>query len=231
MLALTARRRIGAIATAALALAVVPATGVAGLRSFGSTLKAPANVTKARRADTAYWQTKLAGGASPRSPATGQIKSFQIKGIALSRPKAGVPGGETMFHLQSLRKRPDGSYKILVTSQAFFLPSKGTNPQKITTYRPINFCIKKGDSLVFNTVGGWDGIANRTGPYPDGTPLQIFSRVPGAVVAEYTKAGGTNNGNIIRAKSAPGTGHELLMRLTVGTGKNATGICPGGTGR
>ncbi|MEY2443266.1 MAG: hypothetical protein QOJ46_2692 [bacterium] len=229
MLALTARRRIGAIATAALALALVPATGVASLRSFGSTLKAPANVTKARQADTAYWQTKLAGGASPRSPATGQIKSFQIKGIALSRPKAGVPGGETMFHLQSLRKRPDGSYKILVTSQAFFLPSKGTNPQKITTYRPINFCIKKGDSLVFNTVGGWDGTS--TGPNALGTPLQIFSRVPGSTVAEYTKANGTNNGNIIRGKSGPGTGHELLMRLTVGTGANATGLCPGGTGR
>jgi hypothetical protein len=231
MLSPTVRRLGAATATAALVAALVPAIGAASLRSFGSTLKAPANVTKARQADTAYWQTKLAGGASPRSPATGQIKSFKIKGIALSRPQPGVRGGETMFHLQSLRKRPDGSYKILVTSQAFFLPSKGTDPQKITTYRPINFCIKKGDSLVFNTVGGWDGIANRTGPYPDGTPLQIFSRVPGATVAEYTKANGTNNGNIIRGKSGPGTGHELLMRLTVGTGANATGLCPGGTGR
>ncbi len=225
------RRTVTTTVAAAAVLALVPASSVASLLSFGSTLKAPANVTKARQADTAYWQTALAGGKSPRSPATGQIKSFKIKGIALSSPKAGVPGGETMFHLQSLRKRADGTYKILVTSQAFFLPGKGTNSQKVTTYRPINFCIKKGDSLVFNTVGGWDGIANRTGPYPDGTPLRIFAKATGSAVAEYTKANGTNNGNIIRAKATPGRGHELLMRLTVGTGKNATGLCPGGTGR
>jgi hypothetical protein len=108
------------------------------------------------------------------------------------------------------------------------LPGKGTNPQTITTFRPVNFCIAKGDSLVLNTVGGWDGIANRTGPFPDGTPLQIFSRVAGATVAEYTKAGGTNNGNVIHGTST--RGRELLMRLTVGTGKDATGLCKGGTG-
>jgi len=228
MIDLTARLG-GAAATAALAFAVMPATGTAALRSFGSTLTAPANVTEARQADTAYWQTTLPGGASPRSPATGQIKSFKVKGIAKSSWKTGMVGGERMFHLQSLRKRSNGTYKILVTSQAFFLPGNGTNPQKVTTFRPINFCIKKGDSLVLNTVGGWSGTS--TGPYAMGTPLQIFSNVPGASVAEYTKADGTNNGDTIRANAGPGKNHELLMRLTVGTAQNATGLCPGGTGR
>ena len=82
---------------------------------------------------------------------------------------------------------------------------------------------------MFNTVGGWDGIANRTGPYPDGTPLQIFSGVAGATVSEYMKANGTNNGAVITSKTGPGTGHELLMRMTVGTGKDGTGLCKGGT--
>ena len=223
-------RGVAAAATAAALLVAVPASSDAALLSFGSTLKARANVKQARQADTAYWQTKLPGGASPRAPANGQIKAFKVKGIALSSWKPGSPpGGERMFHLQSLHKQPNGSYKILVTSQAFFLPGKGTNSQTITTFRPTNFCIAKGDSLVLNTVGGWDGIANRTGPYPDGTPLQIFSGVAGATVAAYTKANGTNNGNIIRGKST--AGRELLMRLTVGTGRNGTALCKGGTGR
>ncbi len=222
------RHAVATLAAAAL-LALTPAAGDAKLLSFGSTLKAPANVKEARQADTAYWQTKLPGGRSPRSPATGQITSFKVKGIALSSWKPGQVGGERMFHLQSLRKRPDGSYRVLVTSQAFFLPGMGTDPQKITTFRPTNFCIRKGDSLVFNTVGGWDGIATGKGPFPLGTPLQIFSRVTGATVAAYTKAGGTNNGDVLRGKSL--AARELLMRLTVGTGSNATGLCPGGTGR
>jgi hypothetical protein len=232
MSALTTRRLVIVAVSGALLPALLPATGSAALRSFGSTLAAAANVTEARQADTAYWQTKLPGGKPTRAPATGQIKSFKVKGIAKSNWKPGATvGGERMFHLQSLRKRSDGSYKIIVTSGAFYLPGNGTNPQKITTFRPINFCVRKGDSLVLNTVGGWDGITSGKGPYPLGTPLQIFSKVSGATSAEYTKAGGTNNGDVVRAKAGAGAGRELLMRLTVGTAKNATALCPGGTGR
>lgn len=225
------RAAIAAIATVAGLLALVPATGDAALLSFGSTLAAPANVTEARQADTAYWQTTLPAGRSPRSPATGQVKSFKIKGIALSNPRAGVPGGETLFHLQVLRKRAGGTYKVLRTSQGFNLPGRGADPQKITTYRPTNLCVGKGDVLAFNTVGGWDGIAAGNGPYPMGTPLQIFSRVPGTLVSEFTGANKTNNGAILRPRTSRGRDHELLMRPTVGTGRNATGLCPGGTGR
>lgn len=231
MPALSARRVCGATAAAALALTLVPATGATKLVQFGSDLKRRASVTEARQADTAYWQTAFAGGRSPRSPVSGQIKSVRIKGTARSSWKPGSPiGGERMFHLQTLRKQSNGTFKILVTTQAFFLPGRGTPSQKITSYRPINFCVAKGDYVVFNTVGGWDGIPNRTGPYPDGTPLQIFANAPGSIVAEYTKANGTNNGNVITSKSGPGTGHELLMRMTVGTGKDGTGLCKGGTG-
>jgi len=230
MPALTTPRCLTITVAVAFVPAVMPASSSAALISFGSTLKASANITKAHQADTAFWQTKLPAGKSPRAPANGQIKSFKVKGIAKSSWKPGsAVGGERMFHLQSLRKRANGTYKILVTSQAFYLPGTGTNPQKITTFRPINFCIAKGDSVVFNTVGGWDGITDQTGPYPMGTPLQIFSRVAGATVAEYTKAGATNNGDTVTSNSKPGAGHELLMRMTVGTGKNGTALCKGGT--
>ena len=222
-----ARRVAVAAATATALLVLLPASGSAKLVQFGSNLKARANVKQARQADTAYWQTKFPG-RSALAPVSGQIKSARIKGIALSNWKPGSPiGGERMFHLQALRKQANGKWKILVTTQAFFLPGRGTPSQTITSYRPINFCIAKGDAVVFNTVGGWDGIANRTGPYPDGTPLQIFSRATGSTVAEYTKADGTNNGNVITAKSV--AGRELLMRTTIGTGKDGTALCKGGT--
>ncbi len=219
-----------AAATAAALLVLLPATGAAKLVTFGSSLKARANVTEARQADTAYWQTRFAGGRSPRSPVSGQIKSVRIKGTARSSWQPGSPiGGERMFHLQVLRKQANGTFKIIVTTQPFYLPGRGSPSQTITTFRPINFCALKGDYIVFNTVGGWDGIANRTGPYPDGTPLQIFSRATGSTVAEYMKADGTNNGDVITASTKQGKGHELLMRMTVGTGKDGTGLCQGGT--
>jgi hypothetical protein len=207
-------------------LVALPATSDARLATFGSSLAAGATVVKARPVDTAYWNRTLVGGRKTVSPVRGQIRSFKVKGIALSNPKSGVPGGETMFHLQALRKRPDGSFKVLRTSQAFFLPGKGANPQKITTYRPANFCIAKGDTLAFNTVGGFG-----PGTFPQGTPLQIFAAVAGSNVSQFTAADKTNNGDILRARNGDGRNQELLMQATAGTGSDATGLCPGGTGR
>src|ERR1044072_3653643 len=137
---LIARRWMAAPA-ALCGLALVPAPGTAAQMTFGSDLTARANISQARQADTAYWQTAFADARNPTSPATGQITSFKLKGIALASPVPGIPGGETMFHLQALRPRPDGTFLILRSSQAFFLPPKGTDPQTITTFAPENFCI------------------------------------------------------------------------------------------
>ena len=134
-----------------------------------------------------------------------------------------------MFHLQALKRQPDGTFLILRTSNAFFVPPKGTDPQTITSYDPINFCIETGEVLVFNTVGGWDGIMNGTGPYPGGTRLQVFSRIPNAVVSEFEGADQTNNGDVLTASTAKTTGLELLMQMTLSTGPDATPLCPGGT--
>ena len=104
------------------------------------------------------------------------------------------------------------------------MPNSG-GPETITTFQPSNLCAAAGDVVVFNTIGGWSGTANP--PFNLGTPLQIFSRNPNAVVSEYTKDNGTNNGAIVSPTRNPG--HELLMQLTVGTGPDGTGLCPGGT--
>jgi hypothetical protein len=230
MSTLTSARRWLAAAAAALAgLAAAPAAGYAAQLTFGSDLSAAANVAQARQADTAYWQTTLADGRNPAAPASGQITSFRLKGIALASPQPGVIGGETMFHLQALRRQPDGTFLILRTSGAFFVAPKGTDPQTITSYEPINFCIETGELLVFNTVGGWDGIVDQSGPYPSGTPLQTFSRIPNSVVSEFEGAEQTNNGNVLTASTAKTTGLELLMQMTLGTGPDATPLCPGGT--
>ncbi len=219
---------LAAPAAALAGLAAAPASGLAEQVTFGSDLSAPANVVQARQADTAYWQTRFADGRNPASPGTGQITSFRLKGTSLSNPVPGVVGGETMFHLQALKPQPDGTFLILRTSQALFVPPKGTDPQTITTYEPINFCIETGEVLVFNTVGGWDGIVDQSGPYPGGTPLQIFSRIPNAVVSEFEGADLTNNGNLLKPSTAKTSGLELLMQLTLSTGVDATPLCPGG---
>ena len=230
-----ARRWLAAAATALAGLALAPASGVAEQITFGSDLAAPANLVQERQADTAYWQAAFADGRNPTSPGNGQITSIRVKGIALSTPVAGVVGGETMFHLQALKPQPDGTFLILRTSQALFMPGRGTDPQAITTFEPINFCIETGEVLVFNTVGGWDGVVNRSGPYPDGTPLQIFSRVANARVSWFEGADLTNNGNVITAitddparPKRSTSGHELLMQMTLSTGVDATPLCPGG---
>jgi hypothetical protein len=217
-------------APAALAgLALAPAASLAAQSTFGSDLAAPANVAQARQADTAYWQTTFPDGRSPVTPGRGQITSIRLKGIAMANPVAGVPGGETMWHLQALQPQPDGRFVIQRTSGAFFVPPKGTDPQTITTYNPVNFCVEAGEVLAFNTVGGWDGIVNQTGPYPGGTPLQIFARIPTAVASSFEGADQTNNGDTITGDTARTNGLELLMQLTLSTGPDATPLCPGGT--
>ena len=144
------------------------------------------------------------------------------------RRRHGSPGGERIFHLQALRPRGDGTFQVLRSSQAFLLPPKATDPQTITTYAPENFCIAAGDVLVFNTVGGWDGIVTGTGPFPTARRCRSSRASRRGRVGVL---GAQRDGQRRRpqAEHAPGQGHELLMQLTLGTGPNATALCPGGT--
>jgi hypothetical protein len=221
-----ARRAAGATALAGALLALAPMSANAALITWGSNLAAAANYAEAHPVDTAFWQTSYPDGGTTRVPADGQIRSVRIKGIALSNPIAGVPGGETMFHIQVAAPQPDGRFQVRNpggTSGAFFLPEKGADPQKVTEYLPENLCARQGDIVDFNTVGGWD---NGSGLYPNGTPIQIFSRIPNAVMSEFTAPDKTNNGDFFTPTAVPG--FEVLMQMTVGTGPDGTGLCPGG---
>ncbi len=234
------KRNLGiAAAAATCGLALVPATGSATVYPFGSSLTATADRPEARQADTVYWQTTFADGRSPVAPVDGQIRLVRIKGIALSDRTApiGAPpvGGERDFHIQVMRPLPNGTFEIRNpggTSGFMSLPPRTADPQTVTDYSSdagqiVNLCVRAGDSVVFNTIGGWDAIPNRTGPYPDGTPLQIFANAPNAIVSEFTGDNQTNNGAIIPPR--PGPGRELLMQVTIGTGAHGTALCAGGT--
>ena len=221
-------------------LLTFPAAGLAELQTFGSDLTAPATEVRAEQRDVAYWQTAFADKRSPSVPVDGQIKEVRLKGFAHSDrlPGALGGGGETGFHFQALTP---GGGSARITSQFFDVPNRNAgNAATITTYRPENFCVKQGEEIALNSIGGWDGVANRdpkvgpVGPYPDGTPLQIFASVPSAKLTYFTADQGTNNGQVF----SPRPGHpaderadvhgvELLMQMTLATGNDRSYECGG----
>jgi len=241
----TRRRLALALAASGALLAAVPAAGQAAVIPFGSDLTAPADTVQAHQADTMFWHSKLAGGGSLVVPEDGEILSYRLKGTALRnrddrppRPDGKPnPGGETMVHFQVMRPQGDGSYRIENTSSSFNVPTTG-DPQQISSFAsppPIRQCVKAGDVVVFNTVGGFDAVGDQSNgwqgrplsPYPMGTPLQVFAAVPGSSTSQYEKADGTNNGDTVRGKEV--AGEELLMQPTLGTGADANQVCPGGS--
>ena len=241
---------LACVASGAL-LGVLPSTSQAEIVAFGSNLSADATkeAVQAHQADTAFWPTKMGNGGGVVA-ADGEILSIRVKGIARRNPDARPPrsdgkpnpGGETLFHFQVLEPRPDGTVRVREqnstgagTSSPQNMPTSG-DPQQITTFvTKTRMCAFKGDFVAFNTVGGFDGVGDqRNGydgtplsPYPMGTPLQIFAKVPGSITANYEKADGTNNGDTLRP--SPLDGLELLMETTMGTGPDANQVCAGGS--
>ncbi|CAA9415468.1 MAG: hypothetical protein AVDCRST_MAG64-2610 [uncultured Phycisphaerae bacterium] len=240
------RRALLALAASGALLAVVPAAAHAALIPFGSDLRAEADTVQAHQGDTMFWHTKLANGGQTVVPADGQILSYRLKGTALrhrdDRPPRSDgkphPGGETMVHFQTMRPQGDGSYRIVATSAAFDVPTTG-DPQQVSLFAsppPIRECVKAGDVVVFNTVGGFDAVGDqRNGwrgtplsPYPMGTPLQVFAAVPGSVTSQFEGADKTNNEDTVRGTEV--AGEELLMQPTLGTGPDANQVCGGTQG-
>ncbi len=228
------RARRGAVATiliAGLGL-VAPATGNADYQTFGSDLRASANHVESQGADTAYWQTAFSDGRVATVPVAGQIKEIRLKGFAHSDREDGAAdgrGGERMFHLQALTPE-GGTVRARISSQAFDVPSRSTaGADTVTSYRPENFCVKPGEHIAFNNIGGFNQIA-----FPKGTPMQVFASAPGAAVSRFTADNGTNNGMLF----APRAGHphdstgrlggvELLMQITLATGDDRSYECGG----
>ena len=204
-----------ALLTASLALLAWPAAGHAAKTTLGSDLSAPANVTESHGADAVFWGTDLPGRRAVRVTRKGQITRIRLKGTAVRR--AGAPAPLTLMHFQILRPSGGGRVKVMLTSAGFRVPVGG-NPNRITSYRPVNLCARKGDYVAFNNVGGFSPPH-----YPNGTPFRVFSRVEGSTTGFFTKGDGTNNGAVFRGR--PQRGQELLMQMVLTTGRGVSPPC------
>jgi hypothetical protein len=246
----------GCLLAAAIAL-IVPAAGRADIKTFGSPLtgaatldtaedldyagtdthvpaspEAPSGVVHTYHfgADAALWNTSLANG-STRVPETGQALKVSLEGCAVPAPNGPPP--LTQIHFQVITPQPDGGAKIDITSQPFDIPvcgAGGASGSTVSTYEPINLCASAGDYIAFNEEGGFVEHS-----YQSGVRYLVLGRVAGSTTDSFIRGGGTNNGDMMaRADTSSmdgfmvNPGKELMMRVTLGTGKDATHICPGG---
>jgi hypothetical protein len=181
-------------------------------------------------ADTALWSIGQVAG-DPLVPATGQALKVSLEGCA--QRAAGGPSPLTEIHFQDITPLPGGGAKVNITSQGFNIPicgDGGASGSTVSTYEPINLCVSEGDYVAFNDEGGY--VPN---VYRDGVPYQVLGAVRGSTTDSFVKDGGTGNGATMSAGEtsandgfATNHGEELMMRVTLGTGNDATHICPGG---
>jgi hypothetical protein len=182
-------------------------------------------------ADTALWNVALAGGAAS-VPATGQAVKVSLEGCA--RPARGGPPPLNQIHFQDLSPLPGGGATVNLTSAGFEIPVCGTNGASgstVTTYEPVNLCVSRGDYVAFNDEGGY--VENI---YRAGVPYEVLGAVQGSTADSFLRNDGTGNGAIMSPSYtsamegfASNENEELMMQVTLGTGPNATHICPGGT--
>ena len=236
---------------------IAPAVGRADVKTFGSPLTVPATLNTAEDlgyagtytavppapdapngefhtfhygADTALWSIGQAAG-DPRVPATGQALKIGLEGCA--QEAEGGPTPLTEIHFQDITPLPGGGAKVNITSQGFNIPicgHGGANGSTLSTYEPINLCVSEGDYVAFNDEGGY--VPNT---YRNGVPYQVLGAVRGSTTDSFVKDGGTGNGATMSSSEtsandgfATNHGEELMMRVTLGTGNDATHMCPGG---
>jgi hypothetical protein len=251
------RRLLLWLSLAGLIAALAPAVGQAEISTFGSPLSVPATLNTSENlgypgtntavppapdapngifhtfhfgADTALWNVGLASG-DPRVPATGQALKVSLEGCA--QQASGGPPPLTEIHFQTLSPQPGGGVKVSITSQGFNIPvcgQGGAGGSTVTTYEPINLCVNAGDYVGFNDDGGY--VEN---VYRSGVPYQVIGAVRGSTMDSFIKNQGTGNGSVMSPSEtsandgfATNHGEELMMRVTLGTGADATHICPGG---
>jgi hypothetical protein len=237
---------------------LAPATSGATVTTFGSPLSVPATLNTAENlnyqgtntdvppspeaptgvvhtyhygADAALWNVAQASGA-PSAPATGQALKVSLEGCA--KPAANGLPPLTQIHFQDISPLPGGGAKVNLTSQAFSIPVCGQNGaggSTVTTYEPINLCMSAGDYVALNEEGGFVPHA-----YQSGVPYQVFGSVAGSTSDSFIRGNGTGNGATLSSLDttnmdgfASNRNEELMLRVTLGTGPNATHICAGGT--
>jgi hypothetical protein len=180
-------------------------------------------------ADTAIWNTAV-NGRSAAMPRSGQAIRLQLEGCAIRPPGAPTPLNE--IHFQTLTPQGNG-VKVALSSGAFYLPvcgEGGAGPATVTTYTPVNLCVRKGDYVGFNDEGGFAEPW-----YRSGVPFQVLGSAKSSQIASFIRGGGTNNGDFFDPTErgtmdgfSTRSGEALLMRVELGTGPDARYVCPGG---
>lgn len=173
-------------------------------------------------ADTALWN------ANSRVPSTGQALEVSLEGCA--QPAAGGPPPLTQVHFQDLSPLGGGGAKVNLSSQPFDIPvcgENGASGSTVTSYRPINLCVRAGDYVAFNDEGGY--VEN---VYRAGVPYRVLGSVKRSRTDSFLMDNGTGNGAIMSSSDRAAnegftsTRHEeLMMRVTLGTGADADRVC------
>jgi hypothetical protein len=231
---------------------VAPAAATAAITTFDSSLPVPATLntsedlkykgtytpvgsesvyTSHYGADTALWNTTVAAGQAT-APADGQVLKVSLEGCAKPAPSGPVP--LTEIHFQALVPLAGGGAKVALTSQSFQIPvcgQGGASGSTISTYEPINLCVSAGDYVAFNDDGGFV-----EGAYRSGVPYEVMGSVLGSTMDSFIKHEGTGNGATFSPSEssnmdgfAVNEGVELMLQATLGSGPDATPLCPGGT--
>lgn len=217
-------------------MCLAPATAAAEVSDFGSDLALPATVAANHGADTSYWNVGTAPPlGSYTAPADGQVSIVKLKGGLLPNDQMRNTDAERLaqiIHFQVLRDKGDGRYKVVLLSTGHLeMPIADSNAaqQLVTTYRPVNLCVKKGDVVAFNTIGAFEYRRPTLDPNYQGAEYQVFGSAAERAVQWYEKDNGLNEGtSIATSPNDVMFRHELLMRTTLATGPDATDICPGG---
>jgi hypothetical protein len=191
----------GPVLAVALALGLSAAPAALGDAYLGSSslLGPVTTVPEPTAIDTVYWLTALANGNPFRVSKNGQILQFSVRGHTDGPSPAPI-------HFQVLR--PAGArLKIVASSQAFPLPVT----DGVWSFNPVNFCVRAGDYVGFNTEGG-----------PN---LDVFAPITGSTTQRYAANFGTMNGDFATPTALPNI--ELLMSAFEGTGGHASPLCGG----
>jgi hypothetical protein len=197
-----------------LALCVVSAAP-AGARTivYGSSLRAKPDIAEAHQADSAFWPA----ARGLRAPATGQIERIRLKGTVVPSADPLAPPPLNQVHFQHLRPLSGGRMLALQSTAPFYVPVGG-NRNAISTYRPENLCVNRGDVIDFNDEGGWV-----PGFYQGGVPFRVFASTRHARTARYTADQRTNNGD--RFTPTVRRSEELLLQLVLVTGRGVSYAC------
>ncbi|HEX8052910.1 MAG TPA: PASTA domain-containing protein [Thermoleophilaceae bacterium] len=206
---------------------------MADVSDFGSDLAAPAALQANHGADTSYWNI---GRGVYTAPVEGQVTIVKLKGAVLPNERLRNTDAEKLaqiIHFQVLRPKGDGNLKLVERSTGHLempIADSQQAQELVTSYRPVNLCVKRGDIIAFNTIGAHEYRRDPGTPGgPGGAEYQVFGRVPDQASQWYEKDAGLNEGTTIDPSPFPPMiGYELLMRNTLASGPDASDICPGG---